>query len=109
MVEKLRNEIKFLVGLNNGVSETSLSIKLMNNLGPFKFSTKQYRLALDLLVKENELIEFKFTDPGSTRVKSLLFMKGTQFVKEINGDGERMDNQSFRDAKNSLIKSKSRC
>lgn len=85
MTERLKELMLELVQTNNGITDVSLSLKLMSSLNPTAFTTDEFLLALHQLLLPGELLSLRYHDPASNRAKMLLFIKGTVFLEVDNG------------------------
>jgi hypothetical protein len=76
MHEKLKILIAEVVNMHNGYSD---QITEMTCLGvkTFPFSHDEFNAAVKDLIDEGLLVPLNFSDPNSTRVKTILFAKGT--------------------------------
>lgn len=88
MREKIKTAMLDVITNMNGISDKTMLMRVMGQLGPAAFSTDEYLEACQQLLQEGEIFVLKYTDPTSPdRAKTLMFGKGTVFINlgEING------------------------
>lgn len=63
-----------------GIKAVKLSLKVMSEVNPHLFYTNEFFVALEELIRDNEIIELKYILPSMYyQVKSMYFPKGTKF------------------------------
>lgn len=91
MKEKLKELMLKHITLKNGLSSSDLVHKIMSEIGPMAFTNDEFHEAYEELLDQKEMLAIEYTDPDSTRSKTILFTRGTSITKidvELS-DGQR--------------------
>jgi hypothetical protein len=68
-----------IVNSSQGIKGVDLSLKVMEEINPHKFSIEEYNKALDELTKTNQILEIEYILPQMDyRIKSFFLPSGTE-------------------------------
>lgn len=71
-----------------GIKGVDLVLNVMGQINPTRFNDQEYFMALDELLKREEIVEVEYMLPDMEyRIKSIYFPKGTRVVSRVSNWG----------------------